>query len=72
MTEEAIALDAEAGKQIPARPHDAGSGANETVDGLDAMSEALRQAVEETPTGAATDDLEKVPVFDRAGEAPKI
>ena len=72
MTEEIIPIDAEAGRQIPARPHDAGSGANETVDGLDSTSEALRQAVEETPTGAEPDDVEKIPVFDRAGEAPQI
>jgi hypothetical protein len=63
---------AEAGKQIPARPHDSGSAANETVDGLDATTEALRHAVEDTPSGAAPDDAEKVPVFDRADLPPKI
>jgi hypothetical protein len=26
---------AEAGEQVPARPHDSGSAANETIDGLD-------------------------------------
>ena len=62
----------EAGKQIPAKPHDAGSQANETVDGLNAETEALRHAAEDTPSGAAPDDLEKVPVFDRADRAPKI
>jgi len=62
----------EAGEQVPARPHDSGSAANETIDGLDATSEALRHAAEDTPTGASPDDVEKVPVFDRAGEAPKI
>ena len=72
MTEEIIPIDAEAGKQVPARPHDAGSGANETIDGLDSTSEALRQAVEETPTVASSADVEDVPVFDRAGELPKI
>jgi hypothetical protein len=63
---------AETGKQVPVRPHDSGSAANETVDGLDATTEALRHAAEDTPAGAAPDDVEKVPVFDRAGQAPKI
>jgi hypothetical protein len=36
----------EAGQQVPARPHDSGSAANETVDGLDATTEALRRAAE--------------------------
>jgi hypothetical protein len=58
--------------QVPARPHDSGSAANETADGLDATTEALRQAAEDTPSGASPDDVEKVPVFDRAGQAPKI
>jgi len=62
----------EAGEQVPARPHDSGSAANETVDGLDATAEALRHAAEDTPTGAPPDDVEKVPVFDRADLAPKI
>jgi hypothetical protein len=62
----------EAGEQVPARPHDSGSAANETVDGLDATTEALRRAAENTPSGAAPEDVEDVPVFDRAGEAPKI
>lgn len=59
-------------KQVPTRPHDSGSGANETVDGLDATTEALRHAAEDTPSGAAAADVEKTPVFDRAGLAPKI
>ena len=60
------------GKQVPARPHDSGSAANETEDGLDASTEALRHATEDTPSGATPDDVEKTPVFDRAGLAPKI
>jgi hypothetical protein len=60
----------EAGKQVPARPHDSGSQANETVDGLDATAEALRRAAEDTPSGASP--VEKTPVFDRADLAPKI
>jgi hypothetical protein len=63
---------AEAGKQVPARPHDSGSAANETVDGLDATAEALRHAAEDTPSGASPDDVEETPVFDRAARAPKI
>jgi hypothetical protein len=62
----------ETGKQVPARPHDSGSAANETVDGLDATTEALRHAAEDTPSGAGPDDIEKTPVFDRADTAPKI
>ena len=45
---------------------------NETVDGLDATTEALRHAAEDTPSGADPGDIEKTPVFDRAGAAPKI
>ena len=48
----------EAGKQVPARPHDFGSQANETVDGLDANAEALRHAAEDTPSGAGGDTPE--------------
>ena len=62
--------DPEDGKQVPARPHDSGSQANETVDGLDSETEALRHATEDAPTGPG--EIEKTPVFDRAGEAPKI
>jgi hypothetical protein len=64
--------ETDAGQQVPPRPHDSGSGANETVDGLDANTEALRHAAEDTPSGALPDDPEKVPVFDRADLAPKI
>ena len=63
---------ADGARQVPARPHDSGSQANETVDGLDATAESLRHAAEDTPSGAPPDDVEKVPVFDRAGLAPKI
>ena len=63
---------AETGERVPARPHDTGSQANETTDGLDATTESLRHATEDTPSGASPDDVEKVPVFDRAGQAPKV
>jgi hypothetical protein len=59
-------------KEVPARPHDSGSQANETADGLDASAEALRHAAEDTPSGASPDDVENTPVFDRADLAPKI
>ena len=58
--------------QVPTKPHDAGSQANETVDGLDSTTETLRHAAEDTPSGATPDDVEKTPVFDRADLAPKI
>ena len=60
------------GRQVPARRHDSGNAANETEDGLDASTEALRHAAEDTPSGATPDDVEKTPVFDRADLAPKI
>jgi hypothetical protein len=65
-------ITTEAGEQVPARPHDSGSAANETVDGLDATTEAVRHAAEDTPSGTGPGDIEKTPVFDRAGQAPKI
>ena len=58
--------------QVPAHPHDSGSQANETVDGLDATTESLRHAAEDTHTGIGPRDIEKTPVFDRTGEAPRI
>jgi len=63
---------AESGEQVPARPHDTGSAANETVDGLDASTEELRHAAEDTPSGTGPGKIEKTPVFDRADLAPKI
>lgn len=62
----------EAGEQVPSRRHDTGSGANETVDGLDATTEELRHATEDTPSGAVPEKIEKTPVFDRADLARKI
>src|SRR5436190_22436340 len=47
--------------------HDAGSGANETADGLTSAEEAMRRGAEETPIGSSeSDDREDVPVFARA------
>lgn len=62
----------DAGKQVQPRPHDTGSQANETPDGLDSATEGLRRAAEDTPSAASPDDVEKTPVFDRADLAPKI
>jgi hypothetical protein len=62
----------ETGERVPARPHDSGSQANETVDGLDTSTEVLRHAAEDTPAGTGPGDLEKTPVFDRADLAPII
>ena len=65
-------LDLVAGRQIPPRCNDAGNGANETPDGLDANNEALRNAVENTPAETSTVDIELTSVFDRAYCPPKI
>jgi hypothetical protein len=62
----------EAGNQVQPRPHDTGSQANESTDGLDSTTEALRHAAEDTPSGASPDDVEATPVFDRADLPPKI
>ena len=51
--------------------HDEGSGANETIDGLDEMAESVRHNAEDIPTGTV-DTLEDLPVFDRAAAEPKI
>ncbi len=49
--------------------HDSGSGANETVDGLDSETEAVRRQAENIPTGKEPRDE---PVFDRGEDAPKM
>jgi hypothetical protein len=41
----------EAGEQVLPHPHDSGSQANETTDGLDATTETLRHAAEDSPVG---------------------
>jgi hypothetical protein len=46
--------------------HDAGSGANETIDGLDSSAEAIRQGAEDIPVGLRK--RKDVPVFDRGRE----
>jgi hypothetical protein len=66
-------------RPIGARPrsevtgrHDAGSGANETVDGLTSSEEATRRGAENIPIGAPERELEDLPVFDRADALPKV
>lgn len=65
-------FEPEDGKQVPPRPHDTGSQANETVDGLDAETEALRRATEDAPDDAGPGEDEKTPVFDRGDLPPKL
>ena len=73
----------EINKPIGARPrsevtgrHDAGSGANETPDGLSSLDEAVRHGAEDIPLGPSIEDADEeaddVPVFDRADRLPKI
>lgn len=53
--------------------HDAGSDANDTVDGLTEQEEAVRQAAEDIPTGQdPAGKTEATPVFDRASKPPRI
>src|SRR3981081_2833076 len=58
-------IDADTGSgggHVAAHPHDSGSAANETVDGLDATTEALRHAAEDTPSGAGSGDISRLSV----------
>jgi hypothetical protein len=52
--------------------HDAGSGANETMDGLTSSEEAIRGGAEDTAIGEPDREIEDLPVFDRAHALPKI
>jgi hypothetical protein len=64
-------IGAQPRSQVTGR-HDAGSGANETIDGLTSTEEALRRAAEDSPSGAREENIEDVPVFDRGGRLPKV
>ena len=55
-------------QRVEAR-HDVGSGEEETDDGLDPMTETVREAAEGELPEERTDD---VPVFDRANRSEKI
>jgi hypothetical protein len=57
--------------QITGR-HDEGSGANETIDGLDEYQEAARHGAEDIPVSDRDRDFEKLPVFDRAESERKV
>jgi len=52
--------------------HDEGSGANETIDGLDEYQEAARQGAEDIPVSDRDTEFEKLPVFDRAESERKV
>lgn len=53
--------------------HDAGSDANDTIDGLTEQEEAVRQAAEDIPTGRdPAGPTEATPVFDRGGKPPRV
>jgi hypothetical protein len=71
------AFQDDASKPIGAHPrsevtgrHDAGSGANETVDGLTPTEEAIRRGAEDKPVGGP--EREDMPVFDRGQAPPKV
>jgi hypothetical protein len=79
MAEAGSTAASEIKKPIGAQPrsevtghHDAGSGADETLDGLTETEEALRRAAEDIASGQSLDIDEDVPVFDRRDELPKI
>jgi hypothetical protein len=52
--------------------HDEGSGANETVDGLDEYQEAARQGAEDIPVSDRDREFATLPVFDRAESERKV
>lgn len=52
--------------------HDEGSGANETIDGLDEIQEAIRHGAEDIPPSDRDRDFERLPVFDRAESERKV
>lgn len=53
--------------------HDAGSDANDTIDGLTEQEEAVRRAAEDVSSDQDPDgDTEATPVFDRASKLPRI
>ena len=58
--------------RVPERQNDPGSQSNETADGLDAETEVLRHATEDTPSGAIPENIDKTPVFDRGDAAETI
>ncbi|HWL05930.1 MAG TPA: hypothetical protein VNQ99_13510 [Xanthobacteraceae bacterium] len=59
------------GGPVRPKPHDSGSGANETVDGLDSSNEEIRRGAEDVPIGRQ-ENVENVPVFERGDLPPKV
>lgn len=54
----------------PADKHlDVGSGEEESPEGLDVQTEAIRHAAEDLPAGSRKED---VPVFDRANRSERL
>lgn len=51
--------------------HDAGSGANETENGLNSTDEQTRHFAEDVPTGA-NERADQEPVFDRGDKPPRV
>ena len=77
--DESSIAPSDAAKPVAARPrsevtgrHDAGSRANETVDGLTSTEESIRRGAEDTPGGVPDADREELPVFDRGDALPKV
>jgi hypothetical protein len=59
--------------RLAKKPHDEGSDANDTVDGLTESEESVRHAAEDIPAGqdpAGSPDA--TPVFDRGSLPPKV
>ena len=53
--------------------HDAGSGANETTDGLDPVEEATRASAEDIASGDGREDApSELPTFERGLTAPRV
>jgi hypothetical protein len=52
--------------------HDEGSGANETIDGLDEIQEAARHGAEDMPVSERDREFERLPVFDRGESERKV
>ena len=77
--EDALNKDELERPEIASRPRseitgrrDEGSGANETIDGLDVYKEAVRHGAEDIPASERRSTIDDIPVFDRAETAPKI
>ena len=72
MADKILDTEIDTGKQVQHVAMTQVAGRTKLPMDLDATTEALRHAAEDTPSGALPEDVETVPVFDRAGLAPKI